>query len=342
MNSSIQCLANIEELSNYLLKKYNTFNINNQQLACSFTNLLYKLKNSKEKYISPKLFKDVVGQLNPLFAGNQASDAKDLVFFIIERLHQELKHPVTNLNKQPINFMQLEIISQDENMALQNFINDFIQKNKSIICDTFYGIIKTVMLCDGCKIKKYSYQTFNMINFVLKKVKEDKILQMGQYYKGIELIDAFESDRKEEKLEGENMIYCNRCKGMKTGTHKQEIYSLPSVLIIVLNRGKNNQDFNEEFNFPEAINFNIYTDLIINKASYKRFYLSGVITHLGESSSSGHFICYWRNSVNDKYICYNDASVTETVVSIEDAMSAKISDNIYEKKTPYILFYHQF
>ena len=111
-----------------------------------------------------------------------------------------------------------------------------------------------------------------MLNFELKKVKEDKMKEIGnEDYDGINLFDAFESDRKEERLEGENMIYCNRCKGMRNGTHKQEIYSLSSVLIIVLNRGKNNKDFNEEFNFPEVINFRNYPNYIIDKVSYKRF-----------------------------------------------------------------------
>ena len=165
---------------------------------------------------------------------------------------------------------------------------------------------------------------------------------MGQSYNGkIKLLDAFNNFRKEEKLEGNKMIFCNRCKERRNGIHQQIIYSLPPVLIIVLNRGKNSHDFNEEFDFPEAINFNKEPDLIINKDSYKRFYLAGIITHLGESSSKGHFICYCRNDVNDKYVCYNDESFTNEV-SIEEAMDSKISDNINKNKTPYILFYHHF
>ena len=39
------------------------------------------------------------------------------------------------------------------------------------------------------------------------------------------------------------MIYCNNCKALKNGSIKQDIYKLPRVMIIVLNRGKNNQDF---------------------------------------------------------------------------------------------------
>ena len=77
---------------------------------------------------------------------------------------------------------------------------------------------------------------------------------------------------------------------------------------------------------------------IINHNSYKRFYLCGIITRLGESGNRGHFIVYSRNNPNDNFICYNDTSVSQ--VSIKDAMATKISVNKNETKTPYILFYH--
>ena len=72
-----------------------------------------------------------------------------------------------------------------------------------------------------------------------------------------------------------------------------------------------------------------------------RFFLCGLITHLGESSSSGHFICYCRNNVNEKFVMYNDTQVSENI-EIDDAKKCSISDNANEKRTPYILFYHYF
>ena len=56
-----------------------------------------------------------------------------------------------------------------------------------------------------------------------------------------------------ELLINDNMIYCNNCKDLKNGVHQQFIYELPKVLIIILNRGKNNADFNERFDFPPIL-----------------------------------------------------------------------------------------
>ena len=341
MNSSLQCLANIDIfLEKLLIDLSKLNNQNTETFTKAFFILLYQLKTSKEKYLDPSNFKSSLGKFNSLFEGNNASDAKDLILFILQRLHLELK-PIKNNSNGQMNFYQQEQISLDDNISFECFNNDF-KSSKSCVSETFHGIYKIQLKCDGCQRIKYSYQTFNMLTFILKKIKDDKINSLGQYYNGINLYDAFDTDGKEEILKDENMIFCNSCQGSHTGSTKQSIYRLPPVLIIVLNRGKNNQDFNEEFNFPEVLDFNNdYKFVISNDNNYKRFFLCGIITHLGESSSSGHFICYCRNNLNDPFVCYNDTQIAEGI-EIDAGMSCNISENSYEKKTPYILFYHYF
>jgi ubiquitin C-terminal hydrolase len=284
------------------------------------------------------MFKKIIGKLNPLFEGMHAADAKDLIFFILEKLHQELNKNDKISEESKIDYAQLEKDSFDESKMLEHFINDYKEKNKSIIADIFFGIIRSTMKCNTCKKIKYSFQTFNLLIFQLKNIKEfnQKTLNNNNNYK-INIYDAFDCDKKEETLDGENMIYCNSCKGLNPGIHQQIIYSLPKVLIIILNRGKNNQDFNEEFIFPKELDLSIENYVILN--SYNtHFYLQCVITHLGESSAGGHFIAYCRNGPNEQFLCYNDAVVSKA--TIEDAMGSKISENVYEKRTPYILIYH--
>jgi len=336
MNATIECLSNIKEITDYLLNLNETFISKENTLTISYRNLLIELFLSGKKCIVPQVFKCVIGELNPLFQGMHAADSKDLVFFIIERLHLELNIKDQSIQNIPKDFCQLELESRNENLMLQNFSNDFKLKNNSIISETFYGITRSIMKCKGCGISKFSFQSFNMQIFQLKKLKEDKSL----YYKNnakLNLIEAFMLQQMPESLTNENMIYCNNCKGLTDGVHQQSIYELPKVLIIILNRGKNNEDFNEEFDFPVILDLR-NKNVIANQNSPHLFYLCGIITHLGESSSGGHFIAYCRNNQNSNFTFYNDSIVSEA--SIESAISAKISDNVNEKRTPYILFYH--
>ena len=335
MNATIECLSNIKSLSNNLLSLYGSFDVKEKPLCLSYSSLLYELFHTKEKYIEPKLFKEIIGKLNPLFEGNHAADAKDLIFFIIETLHKELCPP-SNDNNNEIDFVQQELNSQNEQKMLNDFLNE-LGKTSTIVSNIFYGVNRSVMKCNGCNRSKYSFQTFNLLIFPLKKVKEYKMRISGFQNYNLNLYDAFLCEQEEERLEGDNMIYCNICKKLSPGVHKQDIYSLPSILIIILNRGKNNQDFNEQFTFDEVLDFG-KSKIIYNPKSNKRYFLCGIITHLGESGSGGHFIAYCRNNFNDNFTCYNDAAVSQA--SVVDAMSTKISANEYEKKTPYILLYH--
>jgi ubiquitin C-terminal hydrolase len=93
MNSTIQCLSNIKYLSDYLIKhygKYENSDIKSKPLSVAFSSLVYDLFTTQQKYIAPNFFKKIIGKLNPLFEGNHAADAKDLIFFLLETLHKEL------------------------------------------------------------------------------------------------------------------------------------------------------------------------------------------------------------------------------------------------------------
>jgi ubiquitin C-terminal hydrolase len=346
MNASLQILTNIQSLTDPLLQKMsqNCINSQLQPLTFVFTLLTFQLKTSNQKYINPKIFKSVVGQLNPLFKGIQASDSKDFIFFVIERLHEELKPQNIPQNNNIINYAQQEIESRNEPLTHYKFINEF-NKEITIIRNLFHGVTRSTLYCDGCKNKKYSFQVFNILNFVLKKVYEVKNHTFGGFLPEnhpITLYDAFEAENKQEDLVGENMIFCNTCQALKSGWNKQELHTLPQILFIVLNRGKNNQDFRGKFTFDEIIEFNHnnLTFNLINQNSYKRYFLCGIVTHLGSSDSNGHFISYFRSDINQQFYCYNDASVAK--VSVPSAMKSKISDIVEEDIVPYILFYHQY
>ena len=103
------------------------------------------------------------------------------------------------------------------------------------------------------------------------------------------------------------------------------MYSFPPILIIVLNRGKGNI-FHCEVDFPFNLNLKNYCKNFEGNVNYQ---LKGLITHLGPSGMSGHFIAYCRHRITNEWYCYNDAVVTK----LDD------QNNGYKKGTPYILFY---
>ena len=92
MNATLQCLSNTDELTNYFLNRY-IYEENNKKkiMANVYFKViisLWDINNNKGSF-SPNEFKEVLSKENPLFAGIAANDSKDLINFLIERLHSE-------------------------------------------------------------------------------------------------------------------------------------------------------------------------------------------------------------------------------------------------------------
>ena len=125
-------------------------------------------------------------------------------------------------------------------------------------------------------------------------------------------------------MTGDNQMYCSICKNNCNSFYGSEIYSLPNYLIIILNRGKG-AVYKCQVNFPEKLN-------LLNFVNYKDgntfLKLYAVISHLGPSSMSGHFIGYCKNKNDKKWYKYNDSIVTLCERKEE-----------FREGMPYILFY---
>ena len=144
----------------------------------------------------------------------------------------------------------------------------------------------------------------------------------------VNIYDCFNYDSKQNIMTGENSMYCNNCK--LTCDFRMQTYLVtgPEILILLLNRGKGIQ-FDVKIYFEEYLNLYNYIEYKNTGTNYK---LIGVITHIGESSMSGHFIAYCRDPITDKWDKYNDAIVTE----VKD-----FQNEVINFAMPYLLFYQK-
>ena len=108
-------------------------------------------ENDNKKSYSPYSFKEVLSKENPLFAGIQANDSKDLINFMIERMHQELNVAKINFLNNANSLQQLD--QSNENLMLESFLKDYIQQFNSPISNLFYGILETKSQCKNCMQK---------------------------------------------------------------------------------------------------------------------------------------------------------------------------------------------
>ena len=331
MNATLQCLSNTKKLREYFETKYN--NSSNKTMSNEFFKLIYHLfnENDSKKSYSPYPFKEALSKENPLFAGVQANDSKDLINFLLERMHQETNVIVKKVNNIDNNYSIKQQDQTNEQLMLALFLEEFTQKFNSPISNLFYGLLETKTQCKGCNVIKFNFQVYSFLEFPLQQVnlyfynlgKRPLVLENNKN-PDIDLLDCFEYNKKIDLMNGENQMYCNICNRLCDALYSTELYSAPNYLIINLNRGKG-AVYECNVNFPEELN-------IVNYLSFKNFNtvfnLYAVICHLGPSSMSGHFVAYVRNNEDYKWYLYNDSIVTECTKPFQ-----------YREGMPYILFY---
>jgi len=329
MNATLQALSNTKDFTQYFL---NDYNYNPKDISKNMSNEFYKLlnllwdKNKRKSSFSPNDFKETLSKENPLFKGIKANDSKDLITFLLEKLHSELNQP----DNSPVNgYAENQF---DEKYSLNLFYQDYQRNYRSIISNLFYGVIEIKNQCTGCNYTKFNFQVFNFLEFPLEQVnifcfqngKRMALVNSDGTNPDINLYECFDYYQKVELMSGDNQMYCNVCNASLNAYYTSIIYSAPKYLIINLNRGRN-AVYQCRIYFPETLKLFKY---VINADGNTEYELYAVISHIGPSSMDGHFVAYCRNRMDDKWYCYNDAFVNECIKAQE-----------YNNGMPYILFY---
>ena len=139
------------------------------------------------------------------------------------------------------------------------------------------------------------------------------------------LLDCFDYDKKDNIMNGENAMYCNKCKAIIDCITWTNLVTGPEILILLLNRGKG-KEFDIKIIFDEDLDLTKYIE---NGCKYK---LMGVISHLGESGMGGHFIAYCKDPITKKWYKYNDSLVNEVT---------NFKEEVIDFAMPYLLFYEK-
>ena len=324
MNSVLQSLYHIIDLSNGLLDLYNKDILNDEILkkmpmTHSFLLVVYNLSFRKNKSFSPEDFKIIISK-NESFRKFEANDSKTLTLYVLDTLNKELNdNKIQTKNDKVINPLR----NYDVNDA-KDIVKLFNENYNTLIGDLFNGLKCTDYICDTCSNIVKNYQIFNIISCSIEKTFLDKYGENQKLEKGkkVDILDCFKLDEKPNLFVGNNQIYCGKCNTSRDGKSINKICISPKIMIIFLDRGLNNR-FMCDVDFPEELDINNYLETKGNK--YK---LIGVIEHLGQSGETGHFIANCKHFNGEWYI-FSDSSIYPT------------KNNYNKYGIPYLLFYRR-
>ena len=317
MNSVLQCFYHIYDLSNELLK-LEKIDEKIMPMTSAFLEVIKLLTWSQHGSISPYKFKDIISN-NEIFEGMAANDSKALTLYFLDTVNEEFNDNNISIENQSL-FNAIRTLKEKEAEKVVRFFNS---QYNSIIGDLFNGLKTTKFKCLKCGDIFIDYQIINIYNLTVEQTYNGLLKNKKIKGKTVDIIDCFKNEEKTKLFNGDNKIFCDKCNKQQDGEITNKIYMTPKVMILFLDRGKNNR-FHCEVTFPEELSLNSF----VEKSNKEAFQLIGSIEHLGSSGMGGHFIANCRH-FDGKYYVFSDSSVYGPM------------DNYKQNGIPYLLFYRK-
>ncbi|KAM8850893.1 ubiquitin carboxyl-terminal hydrolase 33 isoform 3-T3 [Spinachia spinachia] len=236
------------------------------------------------------------------------------------------------------------------------------RKYRSVISDVFDGTIVSSVQCLTCDRVSVTLENFQDISLPIPG-KEDlaklhssthqtSLVKAGscgeayapqgwisfvmEYIKSwfwgpvVTLQDCLAAFFARDELKGDNMYSCEKCKKLRNGVKFCKMQSLPEILCVHLKRFRHELMFSTKIcthvSFPlEGLDLQPFLAKD-SSAQTTNYDLLSVICHHG-TASSGHYIAYCRNDLNNLWYEFDDQSVTE------------VSESCVQNAEAYVLFY---
>lgn len=320
INAFLQCLINCTPLTKYFLTEYHI--TNNNSLSNIYLDFIKKYQQ--------KDYNAARGIINYFLSydssvKNTGSDSKDVLFEFFDRIQSELKNSDTSIVIDDSTNPENEKDVIDERIKLDN-------ADYSIIYRCFNFWIENEQKCSNRYCQKYNKKLYEIRSesyfvFYLSEIyskRYNTYNYMGRNNNKLSLEECFYY----YLLEKGSCAYCQ-----KQIDIKNKICKLPNILVIILNRGKNNQ-FNVNIEFNQELNLDLYYQKFkynINgldqDACPKYNLLCGTILNKNYyNPGKGHTVTF-ASDCNGKYTIYDDTKIYK-----EEFQNIK-------NKDVYILFY---
>ncbi|KAI1768852.1 UCH-domain-containing protein [Hypoxylon sp. FL1150] len=176
MNSALQCVRSVEELTKYFLsgeweRELNRDNVlsHNGDVAAAYAQLLREFyKDPPPSSVTPRQFKNTIGRYSTGFSGYGQQDSQEFVGFLLDGLQEDL----SRIKKKP--YIE-KPDSTDEMVNDPKAIREMADKvwditkkrDDSVIADLFTGLYKSTLVCPECQKVSITFDPFNNLTLPL-------------------------------------------------------------------------------------------------------------------------------------------------------------------------------
>ena len=132
----------------------------------------------------------------------------------------------------------------------------------------------------------------------------------------VELEECLKIFFEAEKLTGRERYHCLLCSSKRNATKFTEIEKLPKTICISLKRFNRNGD-----KVSSPVSYSLSKIELKEKSGWRKYSLSGLITHHGSSVRSGHYTAFCRNPETNALYRFSDENVQNV-----DSMTVRRSE----------------
>ncbi|KAL0589202.1 Ubiquitin carboxyl-terminal hydrolase 11 [Plecturocebus cupreus] len=162
MNSALQCLSNVPQLTEYFLSNcyLEELNFRNPlgmkgEIAEAYADLVKQAWSGHHRSIVPHVFKNKVGHFASQFLGYQQHDSQELLSFLLDGLHEDL-----NRVKKKEYVELCDAAGRPDQEVAQEAWQNHKRRNDSVIVDTFHGLFKSTLVCPDCGNVSVTFDPF--------------------------------------------------------------------------------------------------------------------------------------------------------------------------------------
>ncbi|KAK5946705.1 hypothetical protein PMZ80_000848 [Knufia obscura] len=175
MNSALQCIRSVDELTEYFRRGHfkKELNFDNPlghhgEMAKAYGNFIESIYSTNSSAVNPSPLKRTIGKYGPNFNNYGQQDSQELLAFLLDGLSEDLnriaKKPYIEKPDSTDEMVGNEELLRD--FADRNW-NDYKARNDSVVVDLFAGMFKSTLTCPTCQKVSIVFDPFSNLTLQL-------------------------------------------------------------------------------------------------------------------------------------------------------------------------------